>query len=176
MKRPEDIASEIATTLRNREIAQASEISKRIAAQINERVRLSAEKEALIAKNEAKLRATGVVAIFEALRDTQAVTWSSFQKQTKIRQGLFQKETTRIETTTEPARVDFHGEYHEIISIDYNAYTTQDGSNSEWAPTGGYSETHYSSITAKFLNDGNLVINDEPITDGLENAIKNALL
>lgn len=146
-----------------------------------ESVRQEAERQALIARNEARLRATGVVDLFEALRDSGVLRYSETPQFEERKTWYGKKYSIKI-ADYEPARVKWASESdmpikldneqfgvgsdRPIIVIEFDHYcvrsVTADGDGNH------YSDDYSLCLAAKIAQNGALVVGQHEMKPGEE--------
>ena len=139
--------------------------------------RREAERQALIVQNEARLRATGVVDLFEALRDSGLLKLSEERQiETTTTHRSFWKEweesTVKI-IDAEPAVIGWSSDKRGI-SIEFDSYLTYAEDSEGFDCCFG----HTLSLEAKIMEDGRLKIGKHETEQGekLEDVVVNEIL
>ena len=136
---------------REKNLKEEQEAVKRKA----EALRLEAERQALIAQNEARLRATGVVGLFEELRDSKVLTMSE---------------------AGNPAEIRWNSDNTEIsIKFDIEEHFTPDPDHGGYMSTGFFPKSLDAEISEK---TGKLIIGPHVMKRGekLEDVVRNEIL
>ena len=139
-----------------------------------EALRREAEWQTLCAQNEAMLRATGVVDLFEELRDSRVVKLSKEPVfELRREKGFWGVRETKVKISDyTPASITWCLEKSEIlIDFDGGGYYENSRERSGWIST-------HLQLTARILGNGELLINRHEMKPGekLEDVVRDEIL